>query len=435
MNNKTPLLNAISAALLIAPSASFAADAFFDALSGGKASGNFRLRYEDVAVTSPTLLDSTALTLRTRLGYETAPLEGFTAFAEFEDTHILGGQDEYAPHGFVNEKRTGYTRALIVDPEQTEINQAYIRYRGVPKLDITAGRQRILLDNQRFIGNVGWRQNEQTYEGLSANYKGIPDWNFYYAYIDRVQGIAKIQPNLNFNFDSNDHLLNVAYSGFVLGKLIGYHYQLENEEPASVLTSTTALNPGLRYKEAATSGLRFEGNYALPTTVPLRLLYTAEYAQQSYTNAANLQYDTAYSFAEAGMGYVTKIGVLSARVAYESMGADDTGKQAFQTPYATKHAFMGWDDMFLVTPASGLTRTFATLAGDFQPYGVRAMLVFHNFSKDVGNGDYGSEVDAQVLKTFGSKYTLGVKYADYSADKASATIDTKKYWVFGEMAF
>ena len=54
--------------------------------------------------------------------------------AEFEDTRIIGAMDEYGPN------KTGY--AAIVDPEQTELNQAFLRYRGISKLDVIAGRQR-----------------------------------------------------------------------------------------------------------------------------------------------------------------------------------------------------------------------------------------------------------------------------------------------------
>jgi hypothetical protein len=33
-------------------------------------------------------------------------------------------------------------------------------------LDLTLGRQRINLDDQRFVGSVGWRQNEQTFDAV-----------------------------------------------------------------------------------------------------------------------------------------------------------------------------------------------------------------------------------------------------------------------------
>ena len=65
----------------------------------------------------------------------------------------LPARIDYAP------ERAGF--ATIVDPEQTEVNRAYLRYRGISRLDIGLGRQRIVLDNQRFVGNVGWRQDSR----------------------------------------------------------------------------------------------------------------------------------------------------------------------------------------------------------------------------------------------------------------------------------
>jgi hypothetical protein len=431
---KTPSLPGLLCAAVTLSSSAFlsvhghAEDAFFDALSGGKTTGNFRLRYENVDIDSASVKDATALTLRSRLGYETAPLEGFTAMAEFEDTRIIGAQDEFAP------ARAGY--AAIVDPEQTELNQGFIRYRGVPKLDVSLGRQRITQDNQRYIGNVGWRQNEQTYDAFAMNYKGIADWNFYYAYINQVQGIASIKPTLNFSFDSDDHLVNIAYSGFVLGKITAYSYMLNNQQ-----NDLNQLNPALRFQNNDTLGLRFDGVYVLPTTLPLRLLYTLEAAQQTLTTPTFIERDTDYSLFDIGMAYGSKIGGISFKLAQETMGSDK-GLQGFQTPYATKHAFNGWSDMFLNTPTSGLVRQFATLGMDLMPYGVKVLMNYGTYSQDEGNKDFGDEFNAQVLKQYGAKYTLGIKYAAYSADKAlptiigtNANIDTTKYWLWGEVNF
>jgi hypothetical protein len=269
MPKKSECWGIICAAVLAAPlpNAAFAADALIDAIAGGKVSGNFRLRYEDVEVKSLTVEDATALTLRSRLGYETAPFQGFTAILEFEDTHTVGGKDEYSPeHKNPAKPATApYDYAAIVDPERTEINRAYLRYRGVPKLDMGLGRQRIVLDNQRFVGSVSWRQDEQTFDAFTAKYDGVADWSFYYAYVDKVNGIASVEPTYNFDIDSSDNLFNITYSGFTLGKLTAYGYFLDNQEPLTALLNLApdinALNPTLRYQSIDTYGLRFDGVY------------------------------------------------------------------------------------------------------------------------------------------------------------------------------
>ena len=60
--------------------------------------------------------------------------------------------------------------SVVVDPTETEVNQIYARYKGLPDTTLTYGRQRFALDNHRFIGVVGWRQNEQTFDAfIGAN--------------------------------------------------------------------------------------------------------------------------------------------------------------------------------------------------------------------------------------------------------------------------
>jgi hypothetical protein len=54
--------------------------------------------------------------------------------------------------------------SIVVDPKGTDVNQAFLQF-NTKKVKLTAGRQRILHDNQRFMGGVGWRQNEKTYDG------------------------------------------------------------------------------------------------------------------------------------------------------------------------------------------------------------------------------------------------------------------------------
>jgi len=104
--------------------------------------------------------------LRSRLNYRTREWQGWSAFAEVDNTAVLGDDEAY------NSTTNGVTdRPIIADPEYTELNQAYVQYKS-GALTAIGGRQRITLDDQRFVGNVGWRQNEQTYDALTL--KGSP---------------------------------------------------------------------------------------------------------------------------------------------------------------------------------------------------------------------------------------------------------------------
>ena len=56
---------------------------------------------------------------------------------------------------------------VVADPVGTDLNQFWFKYSN-DAVDGTLGRQRILHDNQRFVGGVAWRQNEETFDGIRA---------------------------------------------------------------------------------------------------------------------------------------------------------------------------------------------------------------------------------------------------------------------------
>ena len=151
-------------------------------LSDGKLNLNFRYRYELVDQEG-IIKDAHASTLRTRLSYQSPYFSDFGFLVEFDDVRAIGN-DLY------NSTRNGNTdRPVVADPEGTEVNQALISYKGLENSLIRAGRRRITLDNHRFIGDVGWRQNAQTYDSLSISNSSLPNTTFEYAYIGNVNRI------------------------------------------------------------------------------------------------------------------------------------------------------------------------------------------------------------------------------------------------------
>lgn len=442
---------ALAVAMACSSIPAMANDAFTDALKGGKASVNARLRYENVV--DKAFTDSAnALTFRSRVGYETAPLHGFTVLAEFEDIRLVGGTDDFALPPPPTPAAGGF--AIVADPEMTEVNRAQIRYRGIPRLDLVLGRQRLIFDNQRFIGNVGFRQDEQTYDGLSAIYTGLPDFTFSYAYIDEVNGFGSTGSDRTsvFDADTNDHLFNASYNGFTWGKFIAYSYNLSNQNdtlkgPAALID----VNAGLRYINNDTNGIRFEGAYILPTTVSLRALYRAEYARQKAdimagTPSKETAYKADYKLLEAGMAWTFGGGsyALIPTLGYEVLGSDD-GNYGLQTPYATKHAFNGWVDQFLVTPKEGLEDIYLNLGFDLNSYAIKTLLTWHEYASDeknvtTGKGlDFGTEYGAHVLATIGANWIIGAKFATYNADKDDLGVtkkpDARKGWIWAEFNF
>ena len=392
------------------------ADTLEAAIKGGKVSGNIRLRHESVSDDAAPR-DARAMTVRTRLGYETAAFKGFSLIGEFEDVRTVLGVDDYAP------EKTGY--AVIADPAGTELNRAYLRYQGIPGLDLGYGRQRINYDNQRFIGAVGWRQNDQTFDGFTAVYTGIPKLVVNYAHVTQVNGITDA-------FDSKrirDNLLHVSYSGFSLGKLSAYAFLLDHRDETD-----PAVNAGLRFHGNDTLGVRFDGAWTVPEGGGLKVLYAAEYARQKFENTARTErYEADYRFLEAGVSVPFKGAALTAKLSREVLGSDG-GDYGFQTPFATKHAFNGWADKFLITPAAGLRDDYLTLGLGLPSLDVNLLAAWHRYDADSGSGGFGSEWNLQAVKVFSPTYTIGIKYSAYGGRDLPYR-DTDKLWVWGEVNF
>ncbi|MEM6573325.1 MAG: alginate export family protein [Pseudomonadota bacterium] len=376
-----------------------------DAIRAGKVYANFNLRSESVDQDN-ALEDASALTLRTRLGYQTGQYRGFSGLLEVEDSRIVAGQNEFTvgPTGF-----NPGVYSVIADPETTELDQALIQYTGnnfVAKL----GRQVIAFDNHRFIGHVGWRQDRQTFDGFRLNYTGFQGVTASYAYVGQRNRIFAEDGDI----DSEDHFLNVGYAS-PIGKVVGYAYLLEVDNNVSNGLDTV--------------GAFLEGAREIGETN--KLLYHLQVASQEADNGG-ATFDTTYLRAEAGVGFKP----VTVKLGYERLGSDD-GNFGFSTPLSTLHAHNGWSDQFLATPAQGLVDVALTLTGGLA--GGKWLAVYHDFEADEATetiDDLGSELNLQYTRTFAEKYNIGLKFATYDAgDPAAGKVDKNIFWAWFNTGF
>ncbi|MBL1320966.1 MAG: hypothetical protein COA63_007900 [Methylophaga sp.] len=399
----------ISSTFLSAPS--YGEDAFFEALSSGKVSFSARARYETVDQDN-ALKDADAFTIRTTLGYKTGDFHGFSAFAEVEDISDIGSDN----YNSLSNGRTAYS--VVADPDGTEISQAYLQYNGFDT-EFRFGRQEITYRKapfHRFIGTVLWRQNHQEFDALSIRNTSFENTTINYAYIDEIHTIFGDDRDVGTfikdgDIDMDGHLINIQYTGLSIGKLEGYGYFLDYND-REVISSQTL-------------GLRFSG--AQPLNENVKLIYTAEYANQDDYKDGTMD-DQNYYLAELGAKYNGWLAKLS----YEMQEGD--GTDSFKTPLGTNHAFQGWADQFLSTPAQGLRDIYFTVVG--KVLGAKIVAVYHDFETDKDSLDAGDELDILVQKTFKQHYTVGVKYSDYNADSEFASkVDTEKFWLYGQIKF
>jgi hypothetical protein len=379
-------------------SAAQADDAFYEALTGGKVSFSARARYE--AVDQEGKKDADAVTLRTTLGYKTGDFHGFSGFVEFEDVTDRADDDEY------NSTQNGNTAyATIADPEDTSVSQAYLQYNGY-NTEVKLGRQELTYRKapfHRFIGNVLWRQNHQVFDALSISNTSIKDTKLSYAYIDSRDFINLAKQEMS------SHLFNVQYTGLSIGTLEAYGYLVEFDDVASL--------------SAKTFGARLSG--AQPLNEDVKVIYTAEFATQDDYKNSTISDSQDYFLGEVGFKYKGWL----AKASYELQ--EGNGTDSFKTPLGTNHAFQGWADMFLTTPAAGLEDIYFTVAGNV--LGAKVVAVYHDFETDEGSVDAGDEIDLLAQKTFNKHYTVGVKYSDYEGDGYKP--DTEKFWLWGQVKF
>jgi Alginate export len=404
MMKKAPYKYAATIAALMVSTSASAADAqnFSELFKKGDVGVDLRYRLETVNQDG-FLKDAAASTLLTKLWFRTASLNGFSAFVEATNVSSIGA-DTY--NSTVN---GNITRPVVADPETTELNQAYLQY----KADwgkVLVGRQALNLDTQRFIGTVGWRQNDQTYDIASVTLTPTKDIKALYGYVWNVNRIFGGDHPLG-DLKTNTQMFNVSYTGLDFGTLSAYGYFIDlNDAPVFGLSS-------------ATVGARFVGKRAVSESV--KLGYEIEYANQTDYKDNPADYSADYLH----LGVSAKAAGFTVGFDYELLGSDNGA--SFQTPFATLHKFNGWADKFLKTPTNGLKDVFATIAykvsGDSFMKGTLLKAVYHDFTSDVGGLDYGSEWDFLVTKKLRKNVTGLIKAAFYRTDGFAT--DTDKIWV------
>lgn len=373
---------------------------------------DLRYRYEFVDQDG-FLLDAHASTLRARLGVQAEPVDMLTLFAQAEAVVHLG------PEKFNDGTNGVVARPIVADPEDLLLNQLYARLTPAEGASITAGRQAVNYDNQRWIGSVGWRQNDQTLDAVTASVTDIAGADVFasYGYAWRVNRIFGPDVPQGIWTDNDIHLVRVGGELGTLGTLIAYGYWLDLPEAPAMPSRTI--------------GARLSGSQGLGAG-PVRLTYALEFARQSAIAANSAPASHSYLLVEPGIG----LGAASLRLGYERLAGD--GTTALQTPLATLHAFNGWADKFLATPPAGLRDLYVDAAyaipqdrGIFS--GTRLRVAYHDFRSTEGSLHYGREWNAMVGRDIWGPVSLTLKFAHYDA-RAFAT-DTTKLWLQLEARF
>ncbi|MFO1254885.1 MAG: alginate export family protein [Sphingomonadaceae bacterium] len=353
--------------------------------------------------------DATASTLRVRAGIKTAEWHGLSALVEGEAIAVIG---ETSYNDTVNGK---VAYPIVADPSDVLLNQAWVRWRPDARFEVTAGRQAVNYDNQRWIGSVGWRQNDQTLDAARIAAKPFAGATLDYMHAWRVNRVFGPDSPQGIWRDNQIDALRLGYTIKNVGTLSAYGYWLDI--PSSPANSSRTL------------GVRIAGEHKLSGNSSL--LYSAEYARQQDFGANPNSFKLDYVLLEPGFKY----GPLTLKGGYEQL--EGNGTVGLQTPLATLHAFNGWADKFLTTPANGLRDLYVDATWKVASKGSLAGLTlrgaWHDFNSTRLGIDYGSEWDAMVSYPVTKQIGVAAKVARYDAS-AFAT-DTTKFWFQVEAKF
>ena len=370
-------------------------------------SGDLRLRYQTLDV-DDFEDDSEALTLRFLGAVELDIFDKTSFLAEVEATTSL--IDDF-------NDGTGNNPLLpvIPYPDGIEVNRLQISTEIIPETRVTVGRQRIAIDDWRFIGAFAFRQNNQTFDAARLETKAFGPGTLDIGYFNRVHR-PQGDDNVVGEFEGDSFFANYSLST-PIGRVAAFHYATE---------LITGVDNSID-ESSQTTGARLFGRRDWDN---LGVSWEASYARQSDFKDNPNDYAADY--------YLAELTVSPANFTFKARGeilGSDNG-QGLQTPLATLHNFQGLADQFLVTPDEGV-RDYSIFArydfGQIGPFtNVSSFARHHWFEADTDGTQYGREIDLS-LKAKINRFGFILEYTNYKAETFSS--DTEAIFLTTEISF
>ena len=347
-----------------------------------------------------------AQTLRLQLGYLWALTPHLAAYAEGSKVQSLFG----AHYNDGTGRHPSYPAES--DPSSTELSNAWLGYDN-GWIGVRAGRQYLNLDNKRFFSSCPWRQNPQSFDGVTSYLKFDSGTTLHYSWLGQVnRTVGEDFPDPHQRrWKIDGHLLHVDQK-LPLGTASVYGYFVKNR--------TVAAN------SVRTEGARWNGSTPLQggrTT----LSWTLEGARQQNYGNNPAHFNLSYHLFEASYG----LPAFALRAGQESLGSN--GHTAFNVAYGSGHSFDGWVGVFSV-PAHGLVDSYGGLHGELSWHALAWQVTYHDFQPENGSGRrYGSEVDVGLRANLSSRFSLELQYGDYRA--GSFSVNQHKLWLLAEYRY
>jgi len=369
-----------------------------------------RLRHEHV-VQDGLPERSDGVTARIRAGVQ-ASGGHWTALAEAQGNLAIVG-DYY--DGLAG---SATVRPQIGDPQNVALYRAQLQYRS-PAVTVTAGRQRIQLDDERFVGAAAFRNNGQTFDAVRTELTPVKGVKADVTYAWGVRTIWGIDgTGARQQAVGGDNVFATLGVATPAGTVSGYAYLVDQDE---------AIVQGYRLS-SQTYGARLAGSRGIGKAT---LAWTASHARQSDYHRNPNAYRADYWLADVAVDLAgPKLGA-----GYEVLGAGHGSSRgaalaSFQTPLSSVFKFQGWADKLTTTPADGVRDLYGSAGWGWKQIGalraVSLQAVYHRFGSDRLVRHYGNEIDLLAQARIG-RTVASVRYADYRADRFAT--DTRKLWL------
>lgn len=365
-----------------------------------------RLRYEHVEQDG-IARSADAVTIRVRSGV-TATSGRFSAMIEAQgNLALLDHYDDTVGNG------VGYP--TVGDPQNIAIYRAQLQYksRGVT---LIGGRQRIGLEDDRFVGSAAIRQNSRSFDAVRGQLALTPHLRADLTYAWSVRTPSGINgTGAKPTAIGGDNVFALLAQDTPLGTLTGFAYLVDQDESAV---------QGYRLSSQS-YGARLVGTR--PLAPRLKASWQLSYATQSDYHRNPNDYRADYYIVDGAIDWRA----LHVGAGYEVLGSGNgTALTSFQTPLASIFKFQGWADKLTTTPPNGVRDLYGSLGwswpklGAFKAASIQA--VYHRFDAERIDSHYGNEVDLLASAKL-ARYGVSARYATYHADRFAT--DTHKVWL------
>ncbi len=293
-------------------------------------------------------------TMRTRLGVKAIVDSDTSAFIQLQDVRTAGGETATTKPPSITQTGTSVSASGL------DMHQAYIDLGNVLNsgIHLRLGRQEMIFDQHRLIGNIGWIQQAQTFDAargdinLGQFIKNL-SLTAFYAKTVAINTHPTLASTLSdqAQFESSFAGERLTYKlGGKGDRITQYFYYALNP-------SRTGAGKDLTPDQA--DNIEYAGGYLLKHFNALGQTW-------------RVRFDGAYEFGDVSATEDIKAYMLTASLAtkfnimhgfgikgwYDFLSGDtdttDLTKHTFTTPYATNHAYYGHMDKFLNIPTQGL---------------------------------------------------------------------------------